>query len=144
MIFACVIVLAAGAATVTEGAEPYPLPSDESAILVTLSTPPNDSPEVIPKIFASICGAAPAKFTGGLVTVQDEPLFVDSPNASVIVNAFVDVPETVCALLPVPVMSINAPPSVADNVNAFALTTVLTKKVVSSVRPAIAVPPFAF
>ena len=30
-----------------------------------------------------------------------------------------------------------------DNVNAFALATVLTKKVVSSVKPAIAVPPFA-
>ena len=80
----------------------------------------------------SICGAAEAKFAGGLVTVQDEPLFVDSANASEAVNAFVDVPETVCALLPVPVMSINAPPSVADTVNLSASTTVLTKKVVSS------------
>ena len=81
-------------------------------------------------MFASICGAAPTKLIGGLVTVQDEPLFVDSPNASVIVNAFVDVPENVCALFPVPVISITVPPSVADTVNAFALATVFTKKIV--------------
>ena len=108
-----------------------------------LSTPLTASPAVIPKIFPSICGADPTKLSGGLVTVQDEPLFVDGENASVAVNAFVDVPEIVCALFPVPVISITAPPSVADNVNAFALATALTKKVVSSVKPAIAVPPFA-
>ena len=96
-----------------------------------------------PKIFASICGAEEAKLIGGLVTVHAEPLFVDGVNAAEAVNALVDVPPKVCALLPVPVISIWSPPAVADSVNAFALATALTKKVVSSVRPAIAVPPFA-
>ena len=111
---------------------------------MTLSKPPSDSADVIPKIFASICGAAPTKFTGGLDTVLVEPLFVDGENTAVAVNALVDVPENDCALLPVPVISICAPPALADNVNAFALETVFTKKIVSSVRPAIAVPPFAW
>ena len=59
------------------------------------------------------------------------------------VNALVEVPWNDCALLPVPVMSINAPPSVAEMVNAFALATVLTKTVPPSVIPvpASAVPP---
>ena len=46
--------------------------------VVILSTAATASPPVIPKIFASICGAALEKFTGGLVTVHAEPLFVDS------------------------------------------------------------------
>ena len=36
---------------------------------VMLSNPPTDSADVIPKIFASICGTL-EKFTGGLVTVR--------------------------------------------------------------------------
>ena len=109
--------------------------------LVTLSTAATASPAVIPKMFASI--TLPSPLIGGLVTVQLEPLFVDSPNAEVAVNALVDVPENDCALFPVPVSEITEPPSVADNVTAFALDTAFTKKIVSSVRPVIAVPPFA-
>ena len=85
----------------------------------------------------------PLPSIGGLVTVQLEPLFVDGVKVLVAVKALVDVPEKVWALFPVPVISIWSPPADADNVNAFALATVLTKKVVSSVKPAIAVPPFA-
>ena len=69
--------------------------------LVTLSTAATASPAVIPRIFASI--TLPSPLIGGLVTVQLEPLFVDSANVFVAVNALVDVPEIVCALLPVPV-----------------------------------------
>ena len=58
-------------------------------------------------------------------------------------SRLVDVPEKVCALFPVPVSEITEPPSVADNVTAFALDTAFTKKIVSSVKPVIAVPPFA-
>ena len=85
----------------------------------------------------------PLPSIGGLVTVQEEPLFVDSANALVAVNAFVDVPENDCALFPVPVNEITEPPSVADNVTLFAFVTSFTKKIVSSVKPVIAVPPFA-
>ena len=106
-----------------------------------MSTPPKDSADVTPKIVASI--TLPSPLIGGLVTVQEEPLFVDSANAEVAVNALVDVPENDCALFPVPVSEITEPPSVADNVTAFALDTAFTKKIVSSVRPVIAVPPFA-
>ena len=149
--FACVIVLAVGAATVTEGAEAYPPPSDETAILVTLSTPANDSPDVIPKTLSSITAVVvpadvvvfPLPLIGGLVTVHAEALFVDGVNVLVAVNAFVDVPEKVCAAPPVPVNEITEPPAVADNVTLFAFVTVFTKKIVSSVRPPIAVPPFA-
>ena len=105
------------------------------------------TPKTLPSITAVVVPAEvvvfPLPLIGGLVTVHAEPLFVDGVNVLVAVNALVDVPEIVCALLPVPVISITAPPSVADNVKAFALATALTKKVVSSVKPAIAVPPFA-
>ena len=120
-------------------------------IAVTLSTPPNDSPDVIPKTLSSITAVVvpaevvvfPLPLIGGLVTVHAEPLFVDGVNVLVAVNAFVDVPENDCALFPVPVNEITEPPSVADNVTLFAFVTAFTKKIVSSVKPVIAVPPFA-
>jgi hypothetical protein len=113
------------------------------AISVILSTPATASAPVIPITVESICGLARAKLIGALVIVQAEPLFVDGVNAPTAVNALVEVPWNDCALLPVPVISICAPPAVADIVNAFALETVLTKTVPPSVIPvpAIAVPP---
>ena len=106
-----------------------------------MSTPPKDSADVIPKTLASI--TVPSPLIGGLVTVHAEPLFVDGEKFSVAVNALVDVPENDCALFPVPVSEITEPPAVADNVTLFAFVTAFTKKIVSSVKPVIAVPPFA-
>jgi len=78
-----------------------------TAISVTLSTPATASAPVIPKIVASI--ELPSPLTGGLVTVQEEPLSVDGVKFSVAVNAFVDVPENECVLLQVTVNEITDP-----------------------------------
>ena len=67
---------------------------------------------------------------GGLVTVHAEPLFVDGEKLSVIVNAFVDVPENDCALFPVPVISICVPAAVADNAVSYTHLTLPTKRIV--------------
>ena len=52
--FAVAITLAVGAATLTDGAEPYPVPPVATAIPVILSTPATASAAVIPKIVPSI------------------------------------------------------------------------------------------
>ena len=99
-----------------------------------MSTPPSDSADVIPKTLSSITAVVvpstvvfPCPLIGGLVTVQDEPLFVDGVKVLVAVKALVDVPPKVCALFPLPVKLIAVPPSVALILNLSASTTLSTK-----------------
>ena len=116
--FAVARVLAVGPATVIVGACTYLAPSSDTAISVTLSTPATDSPWSIPNTLLSIVPPCPS--IGGLDTVAATPLSVLPPKLDVNVKPVFVSPTNVCELLPVPVMLITEPPSVADTSIVFA------------------------